>query len=171
MSQSAPQNQLSKTYDPQSVEQNLYRWWEESNFFKPVISADKDPFCIIMPPPNVTGELHLGHALTATIQDALTRYHRMRGYAALWVPGTDHAGIATQMVVERSLAEQGISRHDLGRDEFVQRTWEWVNKYGGIIDNQHRRLGASCDWSKKTFTLDPGPSKAVRTTFVTLYKK
>ena len=171
MAINTPQPQLPKAYDPQEVEQDLYQWWESSGFFKPVISPEKQPFCIIMPPPNVTGELHLGHALTATVQDALTRYHRMLGDSTLWLPGADHAGIATQMVVERALAAENVSRHDLGRDEFVKRVWEWVHKYGGIIDNQHRRLGASCDWTRKTFTLDPGPSKAVRTTFVNLYKK
>jgi valyl-tRNA synthetase len=171
MATPTPQSQLPKAYDPQAVEQELYQWWESSGFFKPVISPEKQPFSIIMPPPNVTGELHLGHALTATVQDALTRYHRMLGDSTLWLPGADHAGIATQMVVERALTAEGISRHDIGRDEFVSRVWDWVHKYGGIIDNQHRRLGASCDWSRKTFTLDPGPSKAVRTTFANLYKK
>ena len=171
MATTTPQPQLPKAYDPQAVEQDLYKWWESSGFFKPVISPEKQPFSIIMPPPNVTGELHLGHALTATVQDALTRYHRMLGDSALWLPGADHAGIATQMVVERALAAEGISRHDIGRDAFVSRVWDWVHKYGGIIDNQHRRLGASCDWTRKTFTLDPGPSKAVRATFVNLYKK
>ena len=162
---------LSKAYEASAVEERLYAWWESSGFFKASPDPEKNPFTIVMPPPNVTGELHIGHAMTATIQDALIRYHRMRGDSALWIPGTDHAGIATQMVVERSLAEQGISRHDLGREEFVRRTWEWVERYGGIIDNQHRRLGASCDWTRKRFTLDPGPSRAVRTTFKRLYDK
>ena len=162
---------LPKAYEAGAVEGRLYEWWESSGFFKASPNPDKSPFTIIMPPPNVTGELHLGHAIGETIEDALTRYHRMLGEEALYLPGTDHAGIATQMVVERALAEQGISRHDIGRDEFVKRVWEWVGKYGRIIDNQHRRLGISCDWSRWVFTLDPGPSRAVRTTFKRLYDK
>ena len=163
--------QLPKAYNPQEVEKHLYKWWEESGFFTPTPDPDKQPFTIMMPPPNVTGELHLGHALTTAVEDALVRYHRMLGEPTLWLPGTDHAGIATQMVVERALAAEGISRHDLGREQFVERTWDWVRRYGGIIDNQHRRLGASCDWTRKVFTLDPGPSRAVRTTFLNLYRK
>ncbi len=166
-----PARQLPKAYDPQEVEERLYRWWEKSGFFTPTPSRDKPSFTIVMPPPNVTGELHLGHALTASIQDALTRYHRMLGEPTLWLPGADHAGIATQMVVERALAQEGLSRQDLGRERFLERVWGWVERYGGIIDNQHRRLGASCDWTRKVFTLDPGPSRAVRTTFVNLHRK
>jgi valyl-tRNA synthetase len=162
---------LSKAYEPADVEERLYAWWESSGYFQASPNPDKKPFTIVMPPPNVTGELHLGHAVTATIQDALTRYHRMQGFEALWLPGKDHAGIATQMVVERALAQEGLDRHQLGREEFVKRIWDWVGKYGSIIDNQHRRLGASCDWTRLTFTLDPGPSKAVRTTFKNLYEK
>jgi valyl-tRNA synthetase len=162
---------LPKTYEAGAVEERLYQWWESSGFFKAKPNPDKKPFTIIMPPPNVTGELHLGHAVTATIEDALTRYHRMLGDEALWLPGKDHAGIATQMVVERALAEEGLDRKEMGREQFIERVWEWVGKYGGIIDNQHRRLGASCDWSRLTFTLDPGPSRAVRTTFKRLYDK
>jgi valyl-tRNA synthetase len=168
--QDAPQ-QLSKAYEAADVEERLYAWWEASGYFKASPNSDKKPFTIIMPPPNVTGELHLGHAVTATIEDALTRYHRMQGFEALWLPGKDHAGIATQMVVERALAQEGLDRHQLGREKFVERVWDWVSKYGSIIDNQHRRLGASCDWTRLTFTLDPGPSKAVRTTFKNLYEK
>ncbi|MCH7655905.1 MAG: valine--tRNA ligase [Chloroflexi bacterium] len=162
---------LPKTYDPSTVEERLYRWWESSGFFRAERDPAKKPFTIIMPPPNVTGELHLGHAARTAIEDALTRYHRMLGEAALWLPGTDHAGIATQMVVERALVAEGTSRIEIGREAFLKRTWEWVETYGSIIDNQHRRLGASCDWSRKVFTLDPGPSKAVRTTFKRLYDK
>lgn len=162
---------LPKAYEAAGIEERIYRWWESSGYFQAKPNPDKNPFTIIMPPPNVTGELHLGHAVTATIQDALTRYHRMQGDEALWLPGKDHAGIATQMVVERALAEEGLDRHQLGRERFVERVWEWVAKYGGIIDNQHRRLGASCDWTRLTFTLDPGPNLAVRTTFKNLYEK
>ena len=168
---SDPLQEIPKTYDPEQVEERLYQWWESSGFFTPPIDLDKKPFTIIMPPPNVTGELHVGHALTATVEDALVRYHRMLGDPTLWLPGADHAGIATQMVVERELAKEGRSRHDLGREEFLQRIWSWVAKYGDVIDNQHRRLGASCDWTRRRFTLDPGPSRAVRTTFVNLYQK
>ena len=162
---------MEKTYDPAPVEARWYPFWENGGYFAPRPDAEGEPFTVIMPPPNVTGELHLGHALTAAIEDVLVRWHRMRGDATLWVPGTDHAGIATQVVVERLLQEEGVSRQDLGRTQFEARVWEWVQKYGHIIDDQHRRLGASCDWSRDTFTLDPGPARAVRTTFVRLYHK
>ncbi len=162
---------MNKTYDPAPVEARWYPFWEEGGYFAPRADADAEPFTVIMPPPNVTGELHLGHALTAAIEDVLVRWHRMRGDATLWVPGTDHAGIATQVVVERLLQEEGTSKQELGREKFEARVWEWVRKYGNVIDDQHRRLGASCDWSRDTFTLDPGPARAVRTTFVRLYHK
>ena len=160
---------LAKAYDPRQVEGRLYEWWERSGYFKAAPDPDREPFTIIMPPPNVTGELHLGHAMTAAIEDALTRYHRMKGDMALYLPGTDHAGIATQVVVERQLAAEELTRHDIGREAFLKRIWEWVDKTGDTIDNQHRRLGASCDWERKTFTLDEGPARAVRTTFKDLY--
>ena len=160
---------LSKAYDPRQVEGRLYEWWERSGYFRATPDPDREPFTIIMPPPNVTGELHLGHAMTAAIEDALTRYHRMKGDMALYLPGTDHAGIATQVVVERQLAAEELTRHDIGREAFLKRIWEWVDKTGDTIDNQHRRLGASCDWERKTFTLDEGPARAVRTTFKNLY--
>ncbi|MCY4581227.1 MAG: valine--tRNA ligase [Chloroflexi bacterium] len=160
---------LAKAYDPHQVESRLYEWWERSGYFRATPDPARNPFTIIMPPPNVTGELHLGHAMTAAIEDALTRYHRMKGDAALYLPGTDHAGIATQVVVERQLAAEELTRHDIGREAFLKRIWEWVGKTGDTIDNQHRRLGASCDWERKTFTLDEGPARAVRTTFKNLY--
>ena len=125
---------MPKSYDPKSVEGRLYAWWESSGFFKPKIEKSRKPFTVIMPPPNVTGELHAGHALTTTIEDAFIRYHRMLGDSTLWVPGSDHAGIATQMVVERDLAKQGVSKESLGRDKFLEKVWEWVNHYGGAID-------------------------------------
>ncbi len=162
---------MAKTYDPAPVEGHWYSFWEEGGYFAPRTGAGAEPFTVIMPPPNVTGELHLGHALTAAIEDVLVRWHRMKGDATLWVPGTDHAGIATQVVVERLLQEEGTSKQALGRTQFEARVWEWVGKYGNVIDDQHRRLGASCDWSRDTFTLDPGPARAVRTTFVRLYHK
>jgi len=164
---------LEKTFDPQSVESRLYAKWEASGVFAPKDDPDAQPYSIVIPPPNVTGSLHIGHALNNTLQDVLVRYQRMRGRAALWLPGTDHAGIATQMVVERQLAESGanISRRDMGREAFVEKVWEWKAKSGGTIVRQLRRLGASCDWSRERFTLDDGLSAAVRKVFVTLHKQ
>jgi valyl-tRNA synthetase len=159
------------TYDPAQVEQRLYQNWLQEGYFSPTHDPDKNPFVIIQPPPNVTGELHLGHAQRVAVEDALTRWHRMRGEPTLWLPGLDHAGIATQVVVERQLAKEGLSRHELGRQKFVERVWEWVDRYRGRIQEQQQRLGASCDWSRETFTLDPKPSQAVRHTFVNLYRK
>ena len=163
---------LDKTFDPKTAEPRLYRRWEDSGAFAPISDAKAETFSIVIPPPNVTGSLHIGHALNNTLQDVLIRFERMRGKAALWVPGTDHAGIATQMVVERQLAQEGnASRRDLGRDAFVERIWEWKAKSGGTITNQLRRLGASCDWSHERFTLDEGLSAAVRKVFVRLHKE
>ena len=158
-------------YNPSSVETRIYEFWNSSGFFTPTIDKSKEPFVMIMPPPNVTGELHMGHALTFAIEDMIVRWHRMKGEPTLFLPGTDHAGIATQVVVERLLASEGKNRHDLGRENFEKRIWEWVDQYGDRIYNQLRRLGTSCDWSRKSFTLDEGPQKAVRKTFVDLYKK
>jgi valyl-tRNA synthetase len=169
---------LSKTYDFHSVEQRLYKMWEEKGYFKPAndpsapgFDSTKKPFVISIPPPNVTGELHLGHAMFVSMEDLMIRYNRMKGVPTLWVPGADHAGIATQMLVEKALAKEGIKRDDIGREEFLRRTWEWKEKYGGKIFNQIRRLGASCDWDRARFTLDEGLSVAVREAFVTLYEK
>ncbi|HEY6407953.1 MAG TPA: valine--tRNA ligase, partial [Ktedonobacteraceae bacterium] len=162
---------LPKAYEPQAVEGKWYRFWEEEGYFKPRPEATGTPFVISMPPPNVTGALHLGHAITATVEDILIRYHRMRGDDTLWVPGEDHAGIATQAVVERMLAQEGIDRHDIGREAFVERVWQWVHQYKSRIQDQHRRLGASCDWSRERFTLDEGLSRSVREVFVRLYEE
>ena len=159
---------LEKNFDPAAVEPRLYKMWEESGVFSP--SDAKETFSIVIPPPNVTGSLHIGHALNNTLQDVLTRFERMRGKAALWLPGTDHAGIATQMVVERQLAAQGLKRRDMGREAFVDKIWEWKKESGGTIVQQLRRLGASCDWSRERFTLDDGLSAAVRKVFVQLHK-
>ncbi len=164
-------NALPKTYEPQLVEGKWYRFWEEGGYFKPRPNNARKPFVICMPPPNVTGALHLGHAITATTEDILIRYHRMLGDDTLWVPGEDHAGIATQTVVERLLAREGTDRHKLGREAFVERVWQWVHQYKSRIQDQHRRLGASCDWSRERFTLDAGLSKAVREVFVRLYEE
>jgi len=163
---------LDKTFDPKTAEPRLYEAWESSGRFAPIDDPNAEPFSIVIPPPNVTGSLHIGHALNNTLQDVLIRFERMRGKAALWLPGTDHAGIATQMVVERQLAEAGNqSRRDMGRDEFVAKVWEWKAQSGGTIVNQLRRLGASCDWSRERFTLDEGLSAAVRKVFVQLHKQ
>jgi valyl-tRNA synthetase len=163
---------LDKAFDPKTAEPRLYQQWEASGGFAPTSDPAAEPFSIVIPPPNVTGSLHIGHALNNTLQDLLIRFERMRGKAALWLPGTDHAGIATQMVVERQLAESGNrSRRDMGREEFVAKVWEWKAESGGAIVNQLRRLGASCDWSRERFTLDEGLSAAVRKVFVTLYKQ
>src|SRR6201995_5435970 len=162
---------LEKTFDPKSVEPRLYAAWEASGGFAPIGDPDAEPFSIVSPPPNVTGRLHIGHALNNTLQDVLIRFERMRGKAALWLPGTDHAGIATQMVVERQLAAEGnIGRRDMGREAFVERIWAWKAQSGGTIPRQLRRLGASCDWSRERFTLDEGLSRAVRKVFVDLYR-
>jgi len=162
---------MAKAYEPQGVEPALYAYWMQHGYFTPRIDPAKKPFVIIMPPPNVTGELHLGHALTAAIEDIMIRWHRMKGDPSLWLPGSDHAGIATQNVVEKDLAKEGLSRHDLGREAFIKRVWQWKEKYGNIITEQHKRLGASCDWTRECFTMDPGPAKAVRTTFANLFRR
>ena len=171
MTKAASEGEMPRAYDPGSVEGPVYRFWNEGGFFRPEIDHTKKPFTVIMPPPNVTGELHMGHALTIALEDLMVRWHRMLGEPALYLPGTDHAGIATQVVVERQLASDGLSRHDLGRDRFVERVWSWVDDYGNRIYRQLERLGASCDWSRQAFTLDSGPALAVRATFVSLYKK
>ncbi len=161
---------LPSVYSPQEIETRLYAEWEKAGFFTPDSDPSKKPFTIVIPPPNVTGILHMGHALNNTIQDILIRFRRMQGYAALWVPGTDHAGIATQNVVERELAKQGLTRQQLGREKFVERVWKWREQYGSTIVQQLRRLGASCDWSRERFTMDEGLSRAVETCFIQLYK-
>ena len=171
MTQAAAKREIPKTYDPKAVERRIYESWVEGGYFTPQIDTSKKPFVIIMPPPNVTGELHIGHALTMALEDLMSRWHRMRGEPTLFLPSTDHAGIATQVVVERTLADDGLTRHDLGRQKFVELVWDWVDRYGDTIYEQIKRLGASCDWTRRRFTLDEGPSRAVRTTFVNLYKK
>jgi len=162
---------IPKSYEPGQIESKWYQFWMERGYFTPKIDNSKKPFVVIMPPPNVTGELHLGTAFTAIIEDTMVRWHRMKGEPTLWLPGSDHAGIAGQNVVEQLLAKEGLTRHDLGREKFLQRMWEWMNKYRGVIGEQHKKLGASCDWTRERFTMDPGPARAVRTTFVNLYNK
>src|SRR5712672_4341778 len=162
---------FSKTYNPQEVENRWYGWWESRGYFRAEAKSTKPAFAIVMPPPNVTGSLHIGHMLNNTVQDAIVRRKRMQGYNTLWLPGMDHAGISTQWVVERELRKEGLSRHDLGREKFVERVWQWKEEYGGIILKQIRRIGSSCDWSRERFTLDDGLSKAVREVFVRLYEE
>ncbi len=164
--------ELPKVYEPQAVEKKIYAFWEKGGYFKGVIDPEKKPFSIVMPPPNVTGQLHMGHALDATLQDILTRYKRMQGYAALWLPGQDHAGIATQIRVEQELREkEGLSRYDLGREKFLERVWDWKHQYGNRIIEQQKSMGVSCDWDRNRFTMDEVCAKAVRETFCDLYEK
>ncbi|HEY8875468.1 MAG TPA: valine--tRNA ligase [Desulfosporosinus sp.] len=163
--------EMAKTYDPSLVEDKLYRYWEGKGFFHAKVNKENPAFSIVMPPPNVTGALHLGHAMDSTIQDILTRFKRMQGYNTLWLPGTDHAGIATQAKVEEQLVKEGTKRVEIGREKFLERVWDWKKEYGGRITQQLRRLGASCDWERERFTMDEGCSKAVREAFVHLYNK
>ena len=160
---------MDKTFEPQSIEQQCYEKWENSGLFK--ASGSGDPYCILLPPPNVTGSLHMGHGFQQTIMDALTRYRRMKGDNTLWQVGTDHAGIATQMVVERQLNAEGKTRHDLGREDFIKKVWEWKEHSGGTITGQMRRLGTSPDWSREVFTMDDKLSDAVTETFVKLHEE
>ena len=170
--QSQMKKELPKVYEPKEVEGRIYQMWEENGCFQGHRDPDKKPFTIVMPPPNVTGQLHMGHAMDSTLQDILIRFKRMQGYAALWVPGTDHAGIATQIKVEEELrTKEGLTRYDLGREKFLERVWDWKRQYGNRIVEQQKKLGASCDWSRARFTMDEGLSKAVRHVFVSLYNK
>jgi len=162
---------MAKGYEPKDVEDRWYSYWEANGFFRAEPVSDRSPFCIVIPPPNVTGSLHMGHALNNTLQDILCRYKRMKGYNVLWQPGTDHAGIATQNVVEKALAQKNTDRHKVGREKFIELVWEWREKYGGMIINQLKKLGSSCDWSRERFTMDEGLSRAVREVFVRLYQE
>ncbi|MCR5353389.1 MAG: valine--tRNA ligase [Clostridiales bacterium] len=164
--------ELEKSYNPKAIEDKIYKMWNDGRYFEPSSDSKKEPYTIVIPPPNVTGQLHMGHALDETLQDILIRYKRMSGYDALWVPGTDHAGIATQIKVEESLrVNEGLTRYDLGRDAFLERVWDWKNRFGDRIINQLKKLGCSCDWTRERFTMDEGCSKAVREVFVNLYNK
>ena len=162
--------ELSKAYDPKDFEDRIYSYWKDNGEFAPS-DSDKEHFSIVMPPPNVTGVLHMGHALNNSLQDIIIRYYRMHGRPTLWVPGTDHAGIATQNVVERQLQKEGLRRQDLGREKFVERTWKVKEKHHDIIKSQLEKMGCSCDWDHERFTMDEGLSRAVREAFVTLYEK
>ncbi len=163
--------QLAKAYDPKAVEGKWYQYWLDNNYFHAEVERGKQPYAVVIPPPNVTGRLHLGHALNNTLQDILIRYHRMKGDNTLWIPGTDHAGIATQVKVEEELAKEEKTRHDLGRERFLERVWAWKNEYGGAIIRQLKELGSSCDWERERFTMDEGCSRAVREVFIRLYEK
>ncbi|NND48582.1 MAG: class I tRNA ligase family protein, partial [Woeseiaceae bacterium] len=158
---------MDKSYQPEDIEQRIYERWERNGYFAP--QGNGQPYCIMIPPPNVTGTLHMGHAFQDTIMDALTRYHRMKGHRTLWQPGMDHAGIATQMVVERILNNEGLSKRDIGREKFVERVWQWKEQSGGTIANQLRRMGSSLDWTRDCFTMDEALSAAVVEEFVRLY--
>ncbi|MBP1750641.1 MAG: valyl-tRNA synthetase, partial [Deltaproteobacteria bacterium] len=162
---------MDKVYDPHSIEKKWYAYWLERGFFTTKNDTSKGYFSMVIPPPNVTGSLHMGHALNNTLQDIVTRYFRMCGVNSLWLPGTDHAGIATQNVVERELAKEGTDREAFGREKFIERVWQWKKQSGGTIIEQLKRLGASCDWSRERFTMDEGLTRAVREVFVRLYNE
>ena len=163
--------ELAKVYEPAEVEDRWYKFWVDKRYFHADPAKDGRPYTMVIPPPNVTGVLHMGHALNNTLQDSLARWKRMSGFNTLWMPGTDHAGIATQNVVERQLAAEGTTRHAYGREEFIARVWKWREQSGGTIINQLKRLGASCDWERERFTMDEGLSRAVRAVFVRLYEE
>ena len=163
--------ELKSVYEPKAAEERLYRWWKDRGYFKPSNDASKPTYAVVLPPPNVTGRLHMGHALTATVQDCLIRWSRMSGKDALWLPGTDHAGIATQVMVERQIAKEGLTRHELGREKFLERVWQWKDEHSGIIDRQHEAIGASLDWDRYRFTMDEVSSRAVREAFCRLHEE
>ncbi|MFA5008822.1 MAG: class I tRNA ligase family protein, partial [Candidatus Omnitrophota bacterium] len=162
---------IAPRYNPKEVEEKILKEWLEGNLFSAKVDKSKKPFSIVIPPPNITGILHMGHALNDTIQDVLVRFKKMQGYEALWMPGTDHAGIATQNVVERDLAKQNLKKEDIGREEFLKRLWQWRDKYGSTIISQLKRLGCCCDWQRLRFTMDEPYSEAVKEVFVRLYEK
>src|SRR5881398_3755604 len=166
----ATDEELNKRYEPKEIEQRLYAFWEKGGYFTPVDDPERPKFSIVIPPPNVTGRLHIGHALVMTLQDVVVRWKRMSGFNTLWLPGTDHAGIATQMVVDRELTKRGISRFDIGREKFLEEVWKWKEQHRSEIKDQLARLGASADWTRERFTLDENLSRAVRHVFVRLYE-
>ena len=162
---------MAKTYDPAQVEDRIYQDWLEKGYFHARVDESKEPFCIVIPPPNITGQLHMGHALDNTWQDIIIRFKRMQGYSTLWLPGTDHASIATEVKIVEKLADEGLTKYDLGREGFLERAWEWKRQYAGRIVDQLKKLGSSCDWSRERFTMDKGCSRAVNEVFVNLYEK
>ena len=168
----AEENNIPKVYDPAAVEKKWYAYWTEKGFFHQPVDKSRKPFSVVIPPPNITGKLHMGHALDNTLQDILVRWHRMMGDNTCWLPGYDHAGLATQIKVEEELKKkEGLTRYDLGREEFVKRVWKWKEAYGDEIVRQLKSLGISCDWDRQRFTMDEGLSRAVREAFVSLYEK
>ena len=162
---------MSKTYNPKEFEEKLYKEWEKKGYFRAEADSNKQPFSIVIPPPNITGQLHMGHALNNSIQDIIVRFKRMQGYATLWLPGTDHASIATEVKIVEKMKQDGLTKADVGRDGFLERAWEWKEQYGGRIIEQLKRLGSSCDWSRLAFTMDDNLTKAVKHVFVKLYNK
>ena len=165
------EKELAKAYNPGEFEDRIYRFWEESGFFHAEIDQNKKPYTIMMPPPNITGQLHMGHALDNTLQDILIRFKRMQGYSALWLPGTDHASIATEAKIVEAMRKEGVSKEDIGREKFLERAWDWKKEYGGRIVKQLRKMGSSADWQRERFTMDEGCNKAVKQVFVNLYNK
>ena len=163
--------EIEKNYNPAEIEDRLYSKWQEKKYFHAEVDRSKKPFTIVMPPPNITGQLHMGHALDNTMQDILTRFKRMQGYEALWLPGTDHASIATEAKIVEKMREEGVKKEDIGREAFLDRAWEWKKQYGGRIVSQLKKIGSSCDWDRERFTMDEGCSKAVKEVFVNLYNK
>ena len=163
--------ELSKVYEPKEFEDRIYKMWLDGGYFKADVNSKKPPYSIVIPPPNITGQLHMGHALDNTLQDILIRYKRMSGYEALWVPGTDHASIATEAKIVEAMRKEGITKDDIGRDKFLERAWDWKKQYGGRIVEQLKKLGTSCDWSRERFTMDEGCSKAVKEVFINYYNK
>ena len=163
--------ELEKNYSPKDIEDRLYTKWVNKKYFHAEVNPDKKPYTIVIPPPNITGQLHMGHALDNTLQDIIIRFKRMQGYEALWLPGTDHASIATEAKIVESMREEGISKEDIGREKFLERAWDWRKQYGGRIVSQLKKMGSSCDWDRERFTMDEGCNKAVREVFVKLYDK
>jgi len=163
--------ELEKNYNPSDIEQRTYEKWLDKKYFHAEVNKDKKPFTIVMPPPNITGQLHMGHALDNTLQDIIIRFKRMQGYEALWLPGTDHASIATEAKVVETLKKEGTTKEELGREKFLERVWDWKKQYGGRIVEQLKKIGSSCDWDRERFTMDEGCSRAVKEVFVKLYNK
>ena len=163
--------ELEKTYDPSQIEDRLYAEWMEKGYFHAEVNPDKNPYTIVIPPPNITGQLHMGHALDNTLQDILIRFKRMQGYETLWMPGTDHASIATEAKIVEAMREEGVTKDDIGREAFLDRAWEWKKTYGGRIVSQLKKMGSSCDWERERFTMDEGCNRAVNEVFVNLYDK
>ncbi|MEG2597441.1 MAG: class I tRNA ligase family protein, partial [Oscillospiraceae bacterium] len=160
--------ELEKMYDPHEFEDRIYKFWMDGGYFTPTIDPDKEPYTIVMPPPNITGQLHMGHAIDNTLQDILIRFKRMQGYCTLWVPGTDHASIATEAKIVAAMKEEGLTKESVGREAYLERAWEWKKKYGGRIVEQLKKLGSSCDWTRERFTMDEGCSEAVQNVFMRL---